>query len=430
MSHPVRLALMLSLLAPALAAQALPKAAHSAEGFSAARLARLSGYFQETVDSNRVGGVVAMVFRHGKLVFEGAWGMADREAKRPMQLTTRFRIASQSKAVTSVAVMMLIEAGRLGLNDRVSKFIPGFATSTVSTMVDSAGTRVTRIVAAKRQITIRDLLTHTAGYSYGTEPWVRELYAAEQLGPKAGWGWYFADKREPICHSIERLAKLPAVAQPGEKWVYGYNTDILGCVVERASGMTLAEFFQRRIFAPLKMVSTSFCVQAEDAPQLATVYSLTEAGLARAPDGPLGQGEYIAGPCLSFSGGAGLISTAGDYARLLQMLLNGGGLDGARVLSPNTVALMTGNQVGTLYGTTGSGFGLGFAVLQDPGMAGVYGSVGLFSWGGAYHSTYWADPADGIVAVFMTNLLPANGSLLQDRFRTLVYQARTTAVGH
>jgi CubicO group peptidase (beta-lactamase class C family) len=192
--------------------------------------------------------------------------------------------------------------------------------------------------------------------------------------------------------------------------------------------MTLAAFFQQKIFTPLKMVSTSFCVKSGDAASFATVCSLTAAGLARAPDGPRGQGDYVGGPCISFSGGAGLISTAGDYARLLQMLANGGELDGARVLSPTTVALMTSNHVGTLFGTT-SGFGLGFSVLQDPGMAGVYGSVGLFGWGGAYHSTYWVDPADGIVAVFMTNLMPATGSTLQDRFRTLVYQARTTAVG-
>lgn len=429
MSLPLRLTLMLSLLTPALAAQALPKAAPNTEGFSSARLARLAGYFQQTVDSNRVGGVAVLVARHGKVVFEGAWGMADREAKRPAQLTTRFRIASQSKAVTSIAIMMLVEEGRMGLNDRVSKFIPGFASTTVATTEDSAGTKVTRVVAAKRQITIRDLLTHTAGYSYGTESSVSALYAAEQLGPKAGYGWYFADKQEPICTSIERIAKLPAVAQPGEKYVYGYNTDILGCVVERASGMSLADFFQRKIFAPLKMFSTSFCVKPEDARSLATVYSLTAAGLTRAPDGPLGQGDYVGGPCISYSGGAGLISTAGDYARMLQMLLNGGELDGARVLSPTTVALMTRNHVGTLFGSN-SGFGLGFSVLQDPGAAGVYGSVGAFGWGGAYHSTYWVDPADGIVAVFMTNLLPANGSLLQDRFRTLMYQARTTTVGH
>lgn len=428
MRHQLRLSLLFPLVASSLSAQMLPRAVPGAEGFSAARLARLSGYFQQAVDSNRVGGVVAIVARHGKVVFEGAWGMGDREAGRPAQLTTRWRIASQSKAVTSLAIMMLVEEGRLGLNDRASKFIPGFASTTVATTEDSSGIKVTRIVAAKRQITIRDLLTHTSGYSYGTESSVSARYAAEQLGPKAGYGWYFADKQEPICASVERIAKLPAVAQPGEQYVYGYSTDILGCVVERASGMTLADFFQQRIFAPLKMSSTSFCVKPEDASLLATVYALSNEGLQRAPDGPRGQGEYIGGPCVSFSGGAGLISTAGDYARLLQMFANGGELDGARLLSPTTVALMTRNHVGTLYGTN-SGFGLGFAVLQDPGMAGVYGSTGLYSWGGAYHSNYWVDPADGIVAVFMTNLLPATGSLLQDRFRTLVYQARTTAVG-
>ncbi|MES2305248.1 MAG: serine hydrolase domain-containing protein [Gemmatimonadota bacterium] len=409
--------------------QALPHAAPAVEGFSAARLTRLQHFFEQAVDSNRVAGMTAMVTRHGKVIFEGAWGMADRESKHPMQLATRFRIASQSKAVTSVAAMLLIEEGRLGLSDRVSRFIPAFATTTVSAMVDSAGTKVRRIVPAKRQITVRDLLTQTSGYSYGTDAAVSAAYAQEELGPKAGYGWYFADKHEPICQSIERIARLPAVAQPGEAWVYGYNSDILGCVIERASGMSLSDFFQQRIFAPLKMFNTSFCVKQADAAMLATVYSLDGGTLTRAAEGPRGQGDYVGGPCLSFSGGAGLISTAGDYTRFLQMLANNGELEGTRLLSPNSVALMSSNQVGTLYGGSESGFGLGFSVLLDPGRAGVYGNAGLYGWGGAYHSTYWIDPADGIVAVLMTNLLPANGSQLHDRFRTLLYQARTTSAG-
>lgn len=411
------------------AGQSLPRVPPAAEGFSAARLARLAAYFQASVDSDRVGGITAVVTRHGKVVFAGAWGMADRESSRPTQLTTRFRIASQTKAVTSVAAMILIEEGRLGLNDRVSRFIPEFAATTVSAMADSAGTPVWRVVPARRQITVRDLLTHASGYSYGTDASVSAAYAREELGPKAGYGWYFADKREPICTSVARIGKLPAMAQPGEGFVYGYSTDILGCAIERAAGMSLSEFFQRRIFAPLKMFSTSFCVKHEDAALLATVYSLNEGKLTRAVDGARGQGDYVGGPCVSYSGGAGLISTAGDYTRLLQMLANNGELEGMRILSPNSVALMSQNQVGTRYGTTGSGFGLGFAVLQDPGLAGEYGSVGLYGWGGAYHTSYWVDPADGIVAVLMTNLLPAGGSQLQNRFRTLVYQARTTSTG-
>ncbi|MEO5798504.1 MAG: serine hydrolase domain-containing protein [Gemmatimonadales bacterium] len=427
MRRPVLIAAFLILASVPLSAQALPHVAPATEGFSAARLTRLQRYFQQAVDSDRVAGITSIVTRHGKVVFDGAWGMADRETKRPMQLTTRFRIASQSKAVTSVAAMMLIEEGRLGLGDRVSRFIPEFATTTVSTMVDSAGVRVRRVVPAKRQITVRDLMTQTSGYSYGTDAGVSDAYAREELGPKAGYGWYFADKQEPICSSVAKIGKLPAVAQPGAEWVYGYSSDILGCVIERASGMSLSEFFQQRIFAPLKMFSTSFCVKQEDAALLATVYSLDGGTLTRAAEGQRGQGDYVAGPCVSFSGGAGLVSTAGDYTRFLQMLANNGELEGTRLLSPNSVALMSANQVGTLYGTSGSGFGLGFSVLLDPGLAGVYGNAGLYGWGGAYHSTYWIDPADGVVAVFMTNLLPANGSQLQDRFRTLLYQARTSS---
>lgn len=422
--------LCVSLGSFSLGAQALPKVAPASEGFSAARLTRLASFLQQSVDSSRVGAMTAIVTRHGKVVFEGAWGMADRERARPAQLTTRFRIASQSKAVTTVAAMILIEEGRLGLNDRVSRFIPEFAATTVATMVDSAMVQVRRVVPARRQITVRDLLTQTSGYSYGTDAAVSEAYAAEGLGPKAGYGWYFADKREPICTSMARVGKLPAVAQPGAAWVYGYSTDILGCVIEKASGMSLSDFFQQRIFAPLKMFSTSFCVKHEDASLLATVYSLDGSGkLTRAIEGPRGQGDYVDGPCVSWSGGAGLISTAGDYTRFLQMLANNGELEGTRLLSPMSVALMAQNQVDTLYGTSGQGFGLGFAVLQDPARAGTYGNAGLYSWGGAYHSSYWVDPADGIVAVFMTNLLPATGSRLQDRFRTLVYQARTTSAG-
>lgn len=418
-------AIALPLAALPLPAQRLPKAAPAAEGFSAARLNRLAAFLQQSVDSAKAAGMTAMVTRHGKVVFEGAWGMADRESKRPMQLTTRFRIASQSKAVTSVAAMILIEEGRLGLGDRVSRYIPEFASTTVSTTVDSSGTKIRRVVPAKRQITVRDLLTQTSGYSYGTDASVSEAYAKEGLGPKAGNGWYFADKQEPICSSIAKIGKLPAVAQPGEEWVYGYNSDILGCVIERASGLTLSEFFQRRIFAPLKMFSTSFCVKHEDAALLATVYSLSDGKLTRAAEGPRGQGDYVDGPCKSFSGGAGLLSTAGDFTRFLQMLANNGVLEGMRLLSPVSVSLMSHNQVGTLYGTDGQSFGLGFAVLDDPAKAGQFGNAGLYSWGGAYHSTYWVDPADGIVAVFMINLLPANGSMLQGRFRTMIYGART-----
>jgi CubicO group peptidase (beta-lactamase class C family) len=411
-------------LASSLGAQSLPRVQPDAAGFSTARLGRLTAYLRGAVDSGRTAGVVAMIVQDGRVVYEQAVGMADREARRPMTPTTLFRIASQSKAVTSVAAMMLVEEGRLGLADPVSRYVPAFARTTVATLADSAGMKAARIVPARRQITIRDLLTHTSGLSYGTDSLVRDQYAAAQLGPNAGAaGWYFADKREPICASMERLAGLPSVSQPGERWVYGYSTDLLGCVIERVSGMTLADFFRTRITEPLGMRDTRFCVAPADRDRLATVYALGPEGLDRAPNGPKGQGDYVDGPCASFSGGAGLISTAGDYARFLTMMAGRGALGNVRLLSPTTVALMTHDHVGDLYRGPEAGFGLGFEVYADPPRAGQFGSPGVYGWGGAYHTTYWVDPDRKLVAVMMTQLLPATGSVLQERFRTLVYQA-------
>jgi CubicO group peptidase (beta-lactamase class C family) len=278
------------------------------------------------------------------------------------------------------------------------------------------------VVPAKREITIRDLLTHTAGISYGNGP------AAEQWKAAGIEGWYFADRSEPVSAVVERMAALPMDAQPGEKYVYGYNTDILGVVVEKVSGLTLAEFFAKRITGPLGMVDTQFYLPPAQKQRLAAVYAAKDGRIERAPDGMPGQGHYVEGPRVAFSGGAGLLSTARDYGRFLQMLLNGGELDGVRLLSPKTVELMTVNHVGKLFdergpADAGMGFGLGFDVVQDLGRNGRYGTVGAFGWGGAYHTTYWVDPREKLVAVLMTQLLPAGNSDLHGRFRTLVYQS-------
>ncbi len=406
--------------APRLAAQGLPVGQSAQLGFSAERLARLDTLFQSYVDQGRTPGAVAMVIRHGQVAWSGAFGMADREAARPMTPDALFRIASQSKAVTSVAAMILVEEGRLRLDEPVSRYIPNFATARVAVATDSG--RV--LVPVHRAVTIRQLLTQTAGLSYGTEPLIRDDYRAAGLGPAAGYGWYLADKAEPICATMDRLGTLPLAAQPGEAWVYGYATDVLGCVVERAAGMPLDRFFEQRIFGPLRMNDTWFFPPAPQAGRLTAVYAATEADtLLRAPDGPRGQGDYIVGPRLDFSGGAGLVSTAGDYARFLQMLLNGGELDGARILSPATVALMTAPAVDSLYDTPGMAFSLGFEVLRNPGRAGEYGSVGRFGWAGAYGTTYEVDPADELVLVFMQQVLPRRGLDLADKFRTMVYAA-------
>lgn len=400
-------------------AQGLPSESPERLGFSAARLARIDSVMQQYVDQGRVVGVVTLVARHGRLAHAGTYGWADREAGRRMTADALFRIASQSKAVTSVAAMVLVEEGRLRLADPVARVIPSFAGATVAIATDTGRARV----PVRRPITIRDLLTHTAGISYGTDSLVQDLYRAVGLGPAAGYGWYFADKTEPVCDDVDRLGTLPFVAQPGERFVYGYGTDVLGCIVERVSGRNLADFLESRIFRPLGMKDTRFFVRAEDRGRLTAVYAASDSGLARAPEGARGQGAYVDGPRANYSGGAGLVSTAGDYLRFLEMLLEGGALDGTRVLGPKTVALMTTDHLGATYGNAGYGFGLGFQVLLDPGRAGQYGAPGQYGWGGAYATNYWVDPAEDLVAVFMVQLLPSSGFDLADRFHALVYQA-------
>ena len=388
-------------------------------GFSPERLTRLDGFLQQYVDSNRIAGAVALVLRDGDVVYERAVGWADKESGRRMAPDAMFRIASQTKALTTVAAMLLVEEGKLSLNNPVSQFIPAFAHTTVVVTNDSSR----GMVPAKRQITIRDLLLHTAGISYGVDQVLAPLYAAKGLGPEAGFGWYTADKDEPICTTMERLATLPFMRQPGETWVYGYSTDVLGCVVERASGASLDEFIRARITRPLGMVDTYFYVPTSHRQRLVTVYaSDTTNHLVRAPEGARGQGHYVDGPHRSFSGGAGLVSTARDYARLLQMLLNGGELNGVRLLSPKTVELMTTNQVGTLYSTTGQGFGFGFSIDEYVGADNTMMSAGTYGWGGAYGSQYRVDPREHIVFVFMLNQLP-NRTDIAAKFPNVLYQA-------
>ena len=405
---------MFAAIAGAAAQSATP--ASLIHGFDPVRLRRLDAYMQEQVDSSRIAGAVALVLRDGQVVYERAVGWADRESRRRMSTASMFRIASQTKALTSIAIMMLIEEGKIALNNPVARFIPSYARTTV--MVDGA------IVPARRAITIRDLLTQTAGISYGSDSAVAALYRAKQLGPAAGsGGWYITDRDEPVCATMDAVATLPFVRQPGDAWVYGYATDILGCVVERVSGMSLDDFFRTRITGPLRMDDTHFFVPARDAERLVAVYaSDTSNRVARAPEGALGQGHFVAGPRRNYSGGAGLVSTAHDYARLLQMLLNGGELDGVRILSPAAVQVMATNQVGTLYPLPGQGFGLGFSIVERMGADNTLVSEGTYGWGGAYGSQYRIDPAERVVLVFMINQIP-NRADVASKFPTLVYQA-------
>ena len=404
---------------PAPPLSAAPQAVSARSGLSAERLARLDKVLQQYIDDDRAAGIVALVLRDGKPAYEKAFGWSDKEAGRRMTTDTIFRIASQSKAITSVAVLSLLEEGRLTLTTPVSTFVPSFAKTTVA-VKDAPGVTT---APAKRAITIRDLLTHTAGISYGTDDAVASLYEAKGLGPAAGYGWYTADKDEPVCDTMDRLGTLPFVAQPGDAWVYGYNTDILGCVVERASGMPLDQFIASRITRPLGLRDTQFYLPPGQRARLAVVYGNGPDGrIVRAPEGARGQGHYVDGPRRSFAGGAGLLSTARDYARFLEMIRRGGALDGVRILAPRTVALMTTNQVGTLYRTPGLGFGLGFETQDRYGAGNSMASVGSFGWGGAYGTTYKVDPEARLVLVMMVQLIP-NTTDIGPKFQNLVYQA-------
>jgi CubicO group peptidase (beta-lactamase class C family) len=392
--------------------------APSPAGFAADRLNRIDRVFQQFVDDDRLSGAVTLVLRDGKVAYEHAFGWRDKEAKRKMTPDTIFRIASQTKALTSVVILSLVEEGKLALNDPAGRYIPSFSKTTVAVSGDEG----VKIVPARRSITVRDLLTHTAGISYGTNPGVAAEYEAKGLGPAAGFGWYTADKDEPICATMDRLGTLPFVSQPGEAWVYGYNTDILGCIAERVSGTPLDELIRTRITAPLGMKDTQFFLPVSERDRLATVYSSgTDGRISRAPDGARGQGSYVDGPRRSFAGGAGLLSTARDYSRFLEMIRNSGTLDGARILSPRSVELMTTNQVGTLHSASGLGFGLGFEVTERYGANGM-DSVGSFGWGGAYGSSYRVDPKTKMVLVMMIQMLP-NTTGIAERFNALVYQS-------
>lgn len=420
MNRDLLAGLALSLLAPgSLPAQARPAAAVAPAGFDAARLRRIDHFMQAYVDSNQIGGAVGLVLRDGKVVYQHAVGWVDKESGRRMTPDALFRIASQTKAVTTVAVLSLLEEGKVALDDPVSRWIPAFAHTTVAVKTDTG----TAIVPAKRAITIRDLLTHTSGISTGLDPLIARAYAAKGLGSEAGFWWYFADKDEGICTTVERLATLPFSAQPGERWIYGYSLDVAACVAERASGTPFDQLIRERITGPLQMNDTYFYVPKEAATRLVTVNASDSMNHAvRAPEGPRGQGDYVTGPRKDFSGGAGLISTAADFARFLEMLRKGGQLGGVRILAPHTVELMTHNQLGTQYDSSGArGFGLALETTERYGGDGMT-SVGSMRWGGAYGSIYYIDPVEHLVIVFMMNQMP-NQTGIRDRFQAMVYQA-------
>ncbi len=413
----VLVAVVVVLVPQLLLAQGLTRATPEDVGLSSERLERLTAALQGYVDEGRLPGAVALVARRGRIAYLEAVGYRDIESEAPMTPDAIFRIASQTKALASTGVMLLQEDGKLLITDPVGKHLPEFLETTVAERNDEGGYDV---VPSKRPITIRDLLTHTAGISYGSGP------AADQWYTAGITGWYFADRDEPVGAVMARLAELPLDAHPGESWIYGYNTDILGAMIEKISGQTLGQFLGERLLGPLGLDDTHFFLPEDKVDRLATVYSSgDEGGLDRAPDPGhmVGQGAYVEGPRKSFSAGAGLLSTATDYATFLQTMLNGGAFDGRRVLSRKTVESMTVDHLGGIPFRPGQGFGLGFSVVEDPAALGLPASVGEFGWGGAYHSTYWVDPTEELVVVYLTQLIPARDIDDHGKLRTLIHQA-------
>ena len=410
------LTMALLFLVPATDAHQFERAVPETVGVSSERLTLLEDALHRYVDDQYLVGSVTLVLKDGKIVFEKAMGMRDREAQDPMEADDLFRIASQTKAIVTTAALILQEQGKLSIREPVGMYLPEWENTTVAVANEDGYD----VVPANRAITIRDLMTHTAGVGWGSQPARAEWEGADLMY------WYLADRAEGIREVARVLASLPMDAHPGERFVYGLGIDVLGAVIEVVSGQPLDEFLQDYLLDPLGMKDTHFFVPPEKSNRLAVVYGGSADGLIRlTTQGHYrGQGHYIDGPRKTFGGGAGLVSTAHDYARFLQMILNGGELDGQRVLSPTTVDLMLSNHIGDIGLGAGTTMGLGFELITDLGAYGRPGAEGEFSWGGAYHTSYFASPQHGLVVVYLTQIMnPQPGLTDRNRLRALTYQA-------
>lgn len=397
----------------------LSEASPESAGFSSERLARLDSGMNSWVKQNWINGSVALIARKGKVVFHKAYGYNDIEAKTPLDKNGIFRIASQTKAITTTAVMMLWEEGKFGLDDPVSMYIPTFAKQSVLDKFNPKDTTYTSI-PAKRDITIRDLLTHTSGIGYPTigSPEANAIYAKAKITGGVG------TKNQKLSDAMTRLGSVPLLFQPGEKWMYGVNTDLLGYLVEVWSGKTLEQFFTERIFKPLKMNDTYFNVPQDKASRLVNFFLEEKDGLKKTElvwgaldmNFPIQPHDY-------FSGGGGLSSTVSDYAIFLQMLLNGGEYDGVRYLSRNSIRLMTMNQIGDLTIDGFNKFGFGFRLTTEETSTVGPSQAGTYSWGGAFSTTYWVDPKEEMICIIYRQIWGQHVGLTDKAFKPLVYQA-------
>jgi len=396
-------------------------------GFSPARLGRITTLMQRYVDDGKLAGIIATVARRGQTAYMEKFGMIDIEANKPMEFDAIFRIASMTKPITSVAVMMLYEEGHFHLNTPISNFIPGFKDTKV--FVREADDGSIEVADLERPLTFRHLFTHTAGLSYGwkeDDPVDRQYQKAQK---ESGIDM----RKATVKDLVESLTTLPLAFQPGTKWRYSYAIDVLGYIIEVISGKSLDAFLKERLFAPLGMVDTDFYVPKAKANRLCALY-----GHPNSPD----KLELIETPAHSqrfqkpafLSGGGGLVSTVHDYARFAQMLVNGGELDGVRVLSPTTVALYSINhmpEAALPYGFAegedlyhwGYGYSLGTRVLMDVSKSGIAGSVGEFGWDGAFSTYVWIDPQEALYGLLMLQHAPNAYYPIAQQFKQLTYQA-------
>ena len=385
------------------------------------RLARIDTLINESLNNGYINGVVTLVVKNGHVVQYKGYGYADREANRPMRRDDLFRIASQTKAIISVAAMQLFEQGKFYLDEPISDFLPAFKDMKVLDKFNPADSSYTT-VPAKTPITFRHLLTHTAGIDYagiGTKEG-RAIYA--KAGIPSGLGEFDYDLRE----RMEALAKLPLINQPGEKWMYSLSVDLLGCLIEVISRKNLEDYLVQNLFNPLGMNDTRFNIPAAKAGRLTKVYSedsvhhivpWTKERTTIDPNYPLAHKHY-------FSGGAGLTSTAWDYAVFLQALLNGGSYNGARILAPRTVEMMTSGQLSFLFNGFDN-FGLGFEITSAHSAAREVRGEGTFSWGGFFGTTYWADPKNHVIGLIMTQQNPNSHGDFEHRLEQVIYQSFT-----
>ena len=412
----IALVLVALVSAPA-SAQRFPMAEPEDVGLSPERLQRIDDAFISYAHEGRIAGAVGMVLRHGKLVYTGAWGMKDVAAGDPSQADDIFRIASMTKPITSVAVMILYEEGRFFLTDPVGRYLPELANVPVANLSEATSADDIPTVRARRPMTIQDLLRHTSGLTYGTfsNSVVDSLYRQEV-------------QRQPTLEDMmTELGKLPLMYQPGTRWHYGLSTDVLGRLVEVVSGQSFDEFLRERIFEPLGMDDTGFYVPASERHRFTRSYIRTAPRTLRAVE----RDGYRQRPT-RLSGGGGLVSTAHDYARFAQMLLNGGELDGARILGRKTVELMTVDHlpdgIPTSFLQPGWGFGLGFTVKNEAGMDGMPDPVGTFYWYGIRGTSFWVDPEEDLIGIFMIQIQtdrenPVRDITFRRQFKRLVYQA-------